>query len=131
MNKTKRAITRSNGRNLLMLASLGFITLGFSVGVGQAQQHSHHSQHSEHGGASEPAKAEWTLAEVRKVDREQGRLTLRHERIESLNMDAMTMVFRLGEGVSIEGLTEGVKVRFKVVRDSGRLVITALELETQ
>jgi Cu/Ag efflux protein CusF len=117
-----------------MLASLGFISLGLSVGVVQAQQHSHHSQHSqhsEHGEASEPAKAEWTLAEVRKVDREQGRLTLRHERIESLNMGSMTMVFRLGEGVSIEGLTEGTKVRFKVVRDSGQLLITALELETQ
>jgi Cu/Ag efflux protein CusF len=131
MDRIKSVITRSNGRNLLMLASLGFISLGLSVGVVQAQQHSHHSQHSEHGEASEPAKAEWTLAEVRKVDREQGRLTLRHERIESLNMGSMTMVFRLGEGVSIEGLTEGTKVRFKVVRDSGRLVITALELETQ
>jgi Cu(I)/Ag(I) efflux system protein CusF len=131
MDRIKSVITRSNGRNLLMLASLGFISLGLSVGVVQAQQHSHHSQHSEHGEASEPAKAEWTLAEVRKVDREQGRLTLRHERIESLNMDSMTMVFRLGEGVSIEGLTEGTKVRFKVVRDSGQLLITALELETQ
>jgi Cu(I)/Ag(I) efflux system protein CusF len=131
MDRIKSVITRSNGRNLLMLASLGFISLGLSVGVVQAQQHSHHSQHSEHGEASEPAKAEWTLAEVRKVDREQGRLTLRHERIESLNMGSMTMVFRLGEGVSIEGLTEGTKVRFKVVRDSGQLLITALELETQ
>ncbi len=131
MDRIKSVITRSNGRNLLMLASLGFIPLGLSVGVVQAQQHSHHSQHSEHGETSEPAKAEWTLAEVRKVDREQGRLTLRHERIESLNMGSMTMVFRLGEGVSIEGLTEGTKVRFKVVRDSGQLLITALELETQ
>lgn len=131
MDRIKSVITRSNGRNLLMLASLGFISLGLSVGVVQAQQHSHHSQHSEHGEASEPAKAEWTLAEVRKVDREQGRLTLRHERIESLDMGSMTMVFRLGEGVSIEGLTEGTKVRFKVVRDSGQLLITALELETQ
>ena len=131
MDRIKSVITRSNGRNLLMLASLGFISLGLSVGVVQAQQHSHHSQHSEHGEASEPAKAEWTLAEVRKVDREQGRLTLRHERIESLNMGSMTMVFRLGEGVSTEGLTEGAKVRFKVVRDSGQLLITALELETQ
>ncbi len=131
MDRIKSVITRSNGRNLLMLASLGFISLGLSVGVVQAQQHSHHSQHSEHGETSEPAKAEWTLAEVRKVDRAQGRLTLRHERIESLNMGSMTMVFRLGEGVSIEGLTEGTKVRFKVVRDSGQLLITALELETQ
>ena len=131
MDRIKGVNTRSNGRNLLILASLGFISLGLSVGVVQAQQHSHHSQNSEHGEASAPAKTQWTLAEVRKVDREQGRLTLRHERIESLNMDSMTMVFRLGEGVSIEGLTEGTKVRFKVVRDSGQLVITALELETQ
>ena len=131
MDRIKSVITRSNGRNLLMLASLGFISLGLSVGVVQAQQHSHHSQHSEHGETSEPAKAEWTLAEVRKVDREQGRLTLRHERIESLNMDSMTMVFRLAEGVSVEGFAEGAKVRFKVIKDSGRLVITELELVSE
>ncbi len=131
MDRTKRELTRFNGRNLLMRASVGFMALGLSVGIVQAQQHSHHSHHSEHGEASEPAKTGWTLAEVRKVDREQGRLTLRHERIDSLNMNPMTMVFHLGEGVSIEGLTEGAKVRFKVVRNSGRLVITALELETQ
>lgn len=71
--------------------------------------------------------AEWTLAEVRKVDLEQGRLTLRHERIESLNMDAMTMVFRLGEGVTAEGLEEGAKIRFQVKRDMGRMVLTAIE----
>ena len=67
------------------------------------------------------------MAEVRKVDLEQGRLTLRHERIESLDMEPMTMVFRVGEGVSLEGLGEGAKVRFQVERQQGRLVITALE----
>ena len=89
-----------------------------------AHQHGDHAQHS---GESSAEATGWTLAEVRKVDLEQGRLTLRHERIESLDMEPMTMVFRVAEAVSLDGLGEGAKVRFQVERQQGRLVITALE----
>ena len=74
--------------------------------------------------------ADWTRAEVRKVDLERRRLTLRHERIESLDMGPMTMVFRVGEGVSTDGLSEGDTVRFQVERQMGQMVITALEIGT-
>jgi Cu(I)/Ag(I) efflux system protein CusF len=74
--------------------------------------------------------ADWTRAEVRKVDLERQRLTLRHERIESLDMAPMTMVFRVGEGVSTDGLSEGDTVRFQVERQMGQMVITALEIGT-
>lgn len=92
----------------------------------QHKDHSQHEGHSQQQGEAQPAAA-WTRAEVRKLDLEQGRVTLRHERIESLDMAPMTMVFRLGEGVSTEGLAEGTQVRFQVTRDTGRLILTALE----
>lgn len=105
-----------------------------SVSLARAEQQSGHAHHGHHDHAAEetatPAVGEWTLAEVRKVDLAQGRITLRHERIESLDMAPMTMVFRVGDGVSTETLSEGTKVRFQVVRDTGRLVITALERVT-
>ncbi len=112
---------------LQVLASacvLSVTAIGLPAWAGQAHEHGDHAQHS---GESSAEATGWTLAEVRKVDLEQGRLTLRHERIESLDMEPMTMVFRVGEGVSLEGLGEGAKVRFQVERQQGRLVITALE----
>ena len=116
------------------LASVFAVSLGWHVTLSTAYAQSHdHSEHhghmhSGHSTSSESASDDgWTKAEVRKLDLEQGKLTLRHERIESLDMAPMTMVFRLGEGVSADGLNEGDSVRFKVQREMGRLVITALE----
>ncbi len=121
------------------LASVFAVSSGWHVTLSTAYAQSHdHSEHhghmhSGHSTSSESASSEpasddgWTKAEVRKLDLEQGKLTLRHERIESLDMAPMTMVFRLGEGVSADGLNEGDSVRFKVQREMGRLVITALE----
>jgi Cu(I)/Ag(I) efflux system protein CusF len=128
MIKVNKPISRIRGRRAgLFSAALASSLIGV-MGVANAQEHSHHSQH---GDMSNSSKAEWTLAEIRKIDHEQGRITLRHERIESLNMDSMTMVFRLAEGVSVEGFAEGAKVRFKVIKDSGRLAITELELVSE
>ena len=109
---------------LVLAVSLGY-NLNLSIAYAQSHDHSEHGahMHSEHSASDDV----WTKAEVRKLDLEQGKLTLRHERIESLDMAPMTMVFRLGEGVSADGLNEGDSVRFKVQREMGRLVITALE----
>ena len=131
-----KATNRIRGVALTLALAVSFgwnVTL--STAYAQSHDHSEHGAHMHSGhsassesAASEPASdAEWTKAEVRKIDLEQGKLTLRHERIESLDMAPMTMVFRLGEGVSADGLNEGDSVRFKVQREMGRLVITALE----
>ena len=129
-------ISKKNDRQVAAFTKIGLIlavTLT-SVSLTRAEQQAGHEHHAHHEHASEetatPAVGEWTLAEVRKVDLAQGRITLRHERIESLDMAPMTMVFRVGDGVSTETLSEGAKVRFQVVRDTGRLVITALERVT-
>lgn len=114
---------------LVLAVSLGWY-VKLSTAYAQSHDHSEHGaqMHSGHSGPSEPTSNDvWTKAEVRKLDLEQGKLTLRHERIESLDMAPMTMVFRLAEGVSADGLNEGDSVRFKVQREMGRLVITALE----
>ena len=47
------------------------------------------------GGAAKPAAAAMTEAEVRKIDKAQGKLTLKHGEILPLDMPAMTMAFPL------------------------------------
>ena len=52
-----------------------------------------------------------TEAEVRKVDRDAGKITLKHGEIKNLDMPAMSMVFRAKDPKVIEGLVVGDTVR--------------------
>ena len=65
--------------------------------------------------------------EVRKVDKEAGKLTLRHGRIESLDMPPMTMVFRASDPKLLDSLKEGDKVRFAADRVNGVITVTRIE----
>lgn len=65
--------------------------------------------------------------EVRKVDREAGKITLRHGPLKNLDMPPMTMVFTAADPKLLEGLKEGDKVHFAADRKDGKLVVTAIE----
>ncbi len=65
--------------------------------------------------------------EVRKVDKEAGTLTLRHGRIENLDMPGMTMVFRVADPSMLETLKEGDKIRFAADRLNGALTVIRWE----
>jgi Cu/Ag efflux protein CusF len=66
--------------------------------------------------------------EVRKVDKEAGKLTLRHGRIENLDMPPMTMVFRVADPKMLESVKQGDKVRFSADRAGGGFTVTSIEL---
>jgi Cu(I)/Ag(I) efflux system periplasmic protein CusF len=82
---------------------------------------------------AEPAKpvvqaaaSDMADGEVRKVDKEGGRITLKHGEIKSLDMPPMTMVFGVKDKASLEGLKAGDKVRFRAVQDTGKFVVMEL-----
>jgi len=83
--------------------------------------------HEHHGGMGHAAAASPAEGEVRRVDRAQGRLTLRHGPIESLNMPPMTMVFRVQDPGLLEGLQPGDRVRFEAQRIDGAYTVIRLE----
>lgn len=66
--------------------------------------------------------------EVRKIDKEQGKVTLRHGPIANLDMPGMTMVFKLADPKMLEGLKEGDKVKFAADRINGAITVTAIEV---
>jgi Cu(I)/Ag(I) efflux system protein CusF len=66
--------------------------------------------------------------EVRRVDKAQGKVTLRHGPLASLEMPAMTMVFKVADPKMLEGLKEGDKVRFAADRVDGTITVTAIEM---
>ncbi|MBN8505950.1 MAG: copper-binding protein [Burkholderiales bacterium] len=87
-----------------------------------------HSAH--HAKASAPAaQAEMTDGEVRKIDREAGKLTLKHADIKSLDMPAMTMVFHVRDKAMLDKLQVGTRIQFQVVSEAGKFVVTELKVK--
>lgn len=70
--------------------------------------------------------ADWVDAEVRRVDMEGRKLTLRHGEIRNLDMPGMSMVFRVKDSVSLDTIKVGDKVRFTAVSENGLIVLTQL-----
>jgi Cu(I)/Ag(I) efflux system protein CusF len=65
--------------------------------------------------------------EIRKIDEAAGKVTVRHGPIENLEMDAMTMVFRVPDMAMVEGLAVGDRVVFEADRVNGAITITRIE----
>ena len=75
-----------------------------------------------------PAAAPTTEGEVRKVDKEQGKVTIKHGPIVNLDMPGMTMVFRVADPKMLDALKPGDKVKFAADNVNGVLTITAIEV---
>lgn len=65
-------------------------------------------------------------AEVRKVDKDSGKVTLKHGPIANLEMPPMTMVFRVKEPKMLDTLKAGDKVRFKAEKVQGNYTVTEI-----
>ena len=72
------------------------------------------------------AQAPQSAGEVMKVDRPGARVTLKHDGIRSLDMPAMTMIFRVRDPKLLDGLAVGDRVRFTAEKIDGNYTVTAL-----
>ena len=64
---------------------------------------------------------------VRKVDRASGKVTLKHDAIQSLNMPAMTMAFGVNDKDMLNRCVKDTKVEFEFVRHGRQYVITSIK----
>ena len=74
-----------------------------------------------------PAMTEMVEGEVRKVDKEARKITLRHGEIKQLDMPAMTMVFQVKDPSLLDKVKAGDKVKFKAEGSGGALTISEIE----
>lgn len=82
------------------------------------------SQFSTNAIADEPV---WTKGTVKKVNPDQGKVTIRHGEIKNLDMPGMTMIFRVADPKMLEGLKPKQKLEFYVVDENGRMVIKQIK----
>lgn len=104
-----------------ILLALALATASGAHAQGIAADHAAHHAPA----ASAPVQSD---GEVRKVDRAQGKVTLRHGPLQHLDMPAMTMVFKAVDPKLLDGLKAGDKVRFTSEKVDGALAVTALQV---
>jgi Cu(I)/Ag(I) efflux system periplasmic protein CusF len=73
------------------------------------------------------ASAELADGEVRKVDKDNKKLTLKHGPLKSLDMPGMTMVFQVKEDAMLDKVQAGDKVRFQAEKIDGKFTVTKIE----
>ena len=76
--------------------------------------------------AQQPTAEEHSQGEVRKVDKEAGKVTLKHGPIPNLEMPPMTMVFKVKEASMLDQVKAGDAVRFRAEKVPGAYVVTEL-----
>ena len=104
---------------LLAASAIALSSLFCGAALAQASPHQHAAEAS--------AKPDFTDGEVRKIDKETGKITLRHGEIKHLEMPPMTMVFVARDKSLLDRVKAGDKVRFMTVHESGQMIVTDLQ----
>lgn len=68
-----------------------------------------------------------TNGEVRKVDKDNKKITLKHEDIKNLDMPAMTMVFTVKDEALLDKVQPGDKVQFRAENEGGKISVTEIQ----
>jgi Cu/Ag efflux protein CusF len=108
-----------------MKSTLTSLALGLGLALGLPAWAE--SNHPDHAGAAVHATP---LSEgvVKKVDKAQGKLTLKHGPLDNLDMPGMTMVFRVQDAGWLDQVKPGDAIRFRADRMNGTFTVTTLEV---
>ncbi|UYN94521.1 MAG: copper-binding protein [Enhydrobacter sp.] len=72
------------------------------------------------------AQGDMVKGEVTKVDKAAGKVTIKHGPIRKLDMDSMTMVFRVADPAMLDRMKPGDKIEFEADRVNGAITVTRL-----
>ncbi|MFA5123783.1 copper-binding protein [Zavarzinia sp.] len=110
-------------KSIALAAAVAALAAGSAAA--QAPHHDHPSfAHATMAQASAAALAD---GEVRKVDKDAGKITLKHGPIKSLDMPPMTMVFQVKDRAFLDKVKAGDKVKFAAEEKAGAYIVTAIE----
>lgn len=77
--------------------------------------------------AAASTSAEMAEGEVRKVDKENQKLTIKHGPLKNLDMPGMTMVFQVQDAAMLDKVQAGDKVRFVAEKLDGKFTVTRMD----
>jgi Cu/Ag efflux protein CusF len=85
--------------------------------------HAQHPPAASHAAAPSQMTPRYVDGEVKRVDKEGGKVTIKHGPIPNLDMPAMSMVFRASDPKMLDKVKAGDKVRFKADNVAGALTV--------
>lgn len=74
------------------------------------------------------AAEQMSEGEIRKVDKDAKKITIRHGELKNLEMPPMTMVFRVKDDAFLDMVKQGDKVRFVAEKVGGQFTVTQIDL---
>jgi Cu/Ag efflux protein CusF len=108
------------------LCACAGLVLASADATAQLQMHEH-GQHDAMPAASQDDPAALSSGEIKKVDKESGKLTIKHGPLANLEMPAMTMAFKVQDPAMLDQVKAGDQVRFRVERINGTFAVTRLD----
>ncbi len=69
-----------------------------------------------------------TEGEIKKIDKESGKVTIKHGEIKNLDMPPMTMVFRMKDAAMLDKMKAGDKINFSAEKLNGNYTMTEVEI---
>lgn len=102
------------------------------AGTVSAQTNIHSGAGAMHMGDAKkemPMQASTDMAEgeIRKIDLDSKKITIKHGEIKNLDMPGMTMVFQVKDPALLANAKVGENIRFKAEKDGGALVVTEIQ----
>ena len=90
----------------------------------------HAAEAASHSGApmASASAADMAEGEIRKVDVDTKKITIKHGEIKNLDMPGMTMVFQVKDPAMLDKVKAGDKVRFKAEKAGGAIVVTDIQV---
>ena len=108
---------------LLLSASIAAAPAAF------AQPSGHDNQHAPAAEKKEASSAQMSEGEIRKVDKEAKKITIKHGDLRNLGMPPMTMVFQVRDTSILDQVKPGDKINFVAEQVGGKLTVTKVELK--
>jgi Cu/Ag efflux protein CusF len=92
--------------------------------------HADDAHHKPAAGGSQAAEA-LAEGEVRRVDKDAKKITIKHGPLVKLDMPPMTMVFQVKDPAMLDQVKPGDKVRFDAEKVGGAFLLTRIEKTLQ
>lgn len=88
--------------------------------------HADESHHKPAAASSQAAGAALAEGEVRRVDKDAKKITIKHGPLANLDMPPMTMVFQVSDPAMLDQVKSGDTVRFAATAEGGKYTVTEI-----
>lgn len=87
------------------------------------------ASHSTASGQTSASAASMSEGEIRKIDKEAGKVTIKHGPLTNLDMPAMTMIFRVKDSAMLDQVKVGDKISFVADKVGGQFTVMQVDVQ--